>query len=193
LPAIEETLEKDLAPEQLLADSLYGSDENCQEAEQIGVEVTSPTMGSEKDSAIKFSDFQFRTDGHVDSCPSGHQPLIRKKKKTRYSQGFDADTCNGCSLLESCPVKKGKSHCFLGHDEKTMRLAKRRQQEKTAEFIDRYRWRAGVEATMSQYDRLTGVKRLRVRGLKAVRFAAVMKPIAVNIDGFVKSPLDLKC
>jgi hypothetical protein len=88
LPAIEETLEKDLAPEQLLADSLYGSDENCQEAEQIGVEVASPTMGSEKDSAIKFSDFQFRTDGHVDSCPSGHQPLIRKKKKTRYSQGF---------------------------------------------------------------------------------------------------------
>jgi hypothetical protein len=62
-----------------------------------------------------------------------------------------------------------------------MRLAKRRQQEKTTEFIDRYRWRAGVEATMSQYDRLTGVKRLRVRGLKAVRFAAVMKAIAVNI------------
>ena len=34
---------------------------------------------------------------------------------------------------------------------------------------------------MSQYDRLTGVKRLRVRGMKAVRFAAVMKAIAINI------------
>jgi hypothetical protein len=34
---------------------------------------------------------------------------------------------------------------------------------------------------MSQYDRLTGVKHLRVRGFKAVRFAAVMKAMAVNI------------
>jgi hypothetical protein len=181
LPAIEDTLEKDLAPEQLQADSLYGSDENCQEAEQMGVEVISPTMGSEKDSATTVSDFQFRTDGHVDSCPSGHEPAIRKKKKTRYSQGFAADTCNGCPRLDSCPVKKGKSHYFLRYDEKTMRLSKRRQQEKTTEFRDRYRWRAGVEATMSQYERQTGVKRLRVRGLKAVRFAAVMKAIAVNI------------
>jgi len=34
---------------------------------------------------------------------------------------------------------------------------------------------------MSQYDRLTGVKHLRVRGLKAVSFAAVMKAIGLNI------------
>jgi hypothetical protein len=34
---------------------------------------------------------------------------------------------------------------------------------------------------MSQYDRLTGVKRLRVRGFKAVSFAAVLKAVAVNI------------
>ena len=34
---------------------------------------------------------------------------------------------------------------------------------------------------MSQYDRLTGVKHLRVRGFKAVRFAATLKAAAVNI------------
>jgi hypothetical protein len=49
------------------------------------------------------------------------------------------------------------------------------------EFRDRYRWRAGVEGTMSQYDRLTGVKRLRVRGLKAVRFCATLKAVGVNL------------
>jgi len=62
-----------------------------------------------------------------------------------------------------------------------MRLAQRRAYEKTDEFKDRYRWRAGVEATMSEYDRRTGVKHLRVRGFKAVRFCATLKAVAVNI------------
>ena len=37
------------------------------------------------------------------------------------------------------------------------------------------------EATMSEYDRRTGVKHLRVRGLKAVRFCATLKALGVNI------------
>jgi hypothetical protein len=48
LPALEETLEKDLAPLEVQADSLYGSDDNIQEAEQLGVEVISPALGTEK-------------------------------------------------------------------------------------------------------------------------------------------------
>jgi hypothetical protein len=47
--------------------------------------------------------------------------------------------------------------------------------------MDKYRYRAGVEATMSEFDRRTGVKHLRVRGMKAVRFAAIMKAIGLNI------------
>ena len=59
-----------------------------------------------------------------------------------------------------------------------MRLAKRRAYEETDEFKDDYRWRAGVEAAMSEFDRKTGVKHLRVRGLKAVWFCATLKPAA---------------
>ena len=62
-----------------------------------------------------------------------------------------------------------------------MRIAKRRRYEQSAEFKDRYRWRAGVEATMSEYDRRTGVKHLRVRGLEAVRYCATLKALGVNI------------
>lgn len=46
---------------------------------------------------------------------------------------------------------------------------------------DRYRWRAGIEATISEYDRRTGVKRLRVRGFKAVHFCSVLKAVGLNI------------
>ena len=34
---------------------------------------------------------------------------------------------------------------------------------------------------MSEYDRRTGVKQLRVRGLKAVKFCAALKALGVNI------------
>jgi hypothetical protein len=34
---------------------------------------------------------------------------------------------------------------------------------------------------MSEYNRRTGVKKLRVRGLKAVSYAAIMKAIGLNI------------
>ena len=38
-----------------------------------------------------------------------------------------------------------------------------------------------MEATMSEYDRRTGAKRLRVRGLKAVRFSATLKALGINL------------
>jgi len=181
LPAIKATREKDLAPEQVQADSLYGSDDNCQQAEQMGVEVISPTMGTEKRDTCSLSDFQFLSNGHVDRCPAGHHPALRKKKKNRFSQGFDCELCEKCPLSESCPAKKGAKFFYVRYTEKTMRITRRRQHEQTDAFRQKYRWRAGVEATMSQYDRLTGVKHLRVRGIRAVRFAAVMKAMAVNI------------
>jgi hypothetical protein len=40
-----------------------------------------------------------------------------------------------------------------------------------------------VEATMSAYNRRTGVKQLRVRGLKAVTFAAVLKALGLTSSG----------
>ena len=64
---------------------------------------------------------------------------------------------------------------------KAMRIAKRRSIEQTTEFKNRYRWRAGAEATMSELDRRTGVKRLRVRGFKAVSFSATLKAIGINL------------
>jgi hypothetical protein len=60
-------------------------------------------------------------------------------------------------------------------------LSERRIYEQSPEFKNRYRWRAGAEAIMSEFDRRTGVKRLRVRGLKAARFCATLKAIGINL------------
>jgi hypothetical protein len=180
IPAIESSKEHGLAPEELLADTLYGSDENCQEAEKLGVGVISPAKGA-KEEGISLSDFGVNKKGEVVSCPQGHTPVKTKTKKTRHTLSFDSQNCCTCSFQGTCPVKQGTKYHYLRYTDKAMRLAKRRAYEQTDEFKDRYRWRAGVEATMSEYDRKTGVKHLRVRGFKAVRFCATLKAIGVNI------------
>jgi hypothetical protein len=180
-PAIESTKVKGLDPKELEADTLYGGDDNYEYAKSQGVDLVSPAKTTRNKKSNDISSFKFSNSGHVTSCPGGHKPLITKKNKSRYAQGFCPKTCSQCPLLQDCPVKAGKRHYYLRYEEKVMRLAKRRAYERTDEFKDRYRWRAGVEATMSEYDKRTGAKRLRVRGFKAVRFAAVLKTIGVNI------------
>jgi hypothetical protein len=181
IPAIESTKERDLAPEQVLGDALYGSDENCQKASKLGVDVISPTMGSKEQGDIDLSDFEVNKDGTILSCPQGHCSVRTKTKKTRHSTAFDSEHCSNCPNLNNCPVKLGKKYYYLRYTDKEMRLAQRRAYERTDEFKDRYRWRSGVEGTMSEYDRRTGVKQLRVRGFKRVRFCAKLKATGLNI------------
>jgi hypothetical protein len=181
IPALESAIERGLAPAQVLADSPYGSDENSQKAEHMGVEVVSPTMGVEKDDALSLSEFTFSEKGKITTCPQGHVPVKVKHKRHRYSAAFDSSHCTQCPFREACPVKPGKKHHYLRYEDKTMRIATRRAKEQTPEFKDKYRWRAGIEATMSEYDRTTGVKRLRVRGFPTVRYCATLKAIGVNL------------
>jgi hypothetical protein len=181
IPAIESAEKKDLAPKEVLADSLYGSDENIKAAKDKGVDVFSPPMGCEKKDQLGLSDFQLQKSGKVASCPEGHAPISSTRKKTRYCAAFDLAHCSNCPNQSICPVKAGKKAFYLRFSDKQLRIALRRSAVDTDEFKDRYRWRAGVEATMSEFDRRTGVKQLRVRGLKAVRFSATLKALGLNI------------
>jgi hypothetical protein len=181
IPALESSQERGLAPTQVLADSLYGSDENTKKAAAMGVEVVAPAMGVEKEDSLSFSAFTFSEKGKITACPQGHAPVKVKHKKHRYTAAFDSSRCIQCPFAQECPVKPGKKHHYLRYEEKTMRIAKRRAKEQTPEFKDKYRWRAGIEATMSEYDRSTGVKRVRVRGFPAVRYCATLKAIGVNL------------
>jgi len=180
IPAIEAAEKQNLKPKELIADSLYGSDDNRERAKQHDVELTAPAMGAVDQNKLNLSDFQFSAKGEVVACPCGHAPSKVKNRK-RVSIGFASRHCQNCQELSKCPVKKGKKYYYLRFTDKEMRIAQRRIFEQSDNFKDRYRWRAGVEATMSEYDRRTGVKHLRVRGLKAVRFCATLKALGVNI------------
>jgi transposase-like protein len=94
---------------------------------------------------------------------------------------FGVSDCLGCPKREECPIKSVREGYGFSYDKKQVKMARRRAAEKTAAFKDRYRHRSGVESTMSAFDRLTGVKHLRVRGMEAVRFAVMLKAVGVNL------------
>ena len=181
MPAIDDTKERNIAPDVLLADTTYGGDENVQKAKAEGVEVVSPATGKENSENIQLTDFEIGNNSNVKKCPEGHKPVDQKKKNTRNTVLFDVAQCSNCPQCSQCPVKEGKKFFYLRFDDKELRLAIRRKLEKSDLFKNRYRMRSGIEATNSEYDRLTGVKHLRVRGFKAVRFCATIKALGINI------------
>lgn len=181
VPAIEDTQKRELAPRQLTGDALYGSDGNLQQAKQRSVSLVAPTLGSECSVKMGLSAFVLSKNGKMLSCPAGHAPLMTKKKKMRFTAGLCPDTCAQCPVVGNCPVRPGKHYYYLHYDERAARVSRRRRKEQSIGFIEKYRWRAGVEATMSQYDRRTGVKHQRYRGENKIRFAAVLKAAGLNI------------
>ena len=182
IPALESTKERGLAPQEVLADSLYGSDENSERAKKLGAEVIAPVMGTPKEEALCLADFSQTDKGKIAACPQGHAPVkVKQGRKNTCSVAFASEHCSACPLREKCPVKPGRKRHYLRFDLKTLRIAGRRAREHTPEFKDKYRWRSGVESTFSEMDKKTGVKRLRVRGLSAVGYCARLKAIGVNL------------
>ncbi len=183
VPAINDAKARQMAPEQLLADTLYGSDRNHQTAKAEDVELVAPVHKGSATNTNLLTGFTFNNNGYLTQCPAGHTPeRVRYKKKTdRYSAAFTKDVCRRCPGFGLCQLKEGKNHFFLHYSGRQCRLAVRRAAEKKDAFTECYRWRAGVEATMSELDRRTGIKNLRVRGKPAVRFAATMKAAGLNL------------
>ena len=181
LPAVQNTAERTMSPKELLADSLYGSDDNVQKAKHdYGVDVVAPVMGV-KSKGINLGNFHLDSDGKIVRCPQGKSPMSVERPKDRFIAKFLSSDCQECPEVKNCPVSKGKKAYTYYYDDKMIRLSCRRLAENTDNFKDTYRYRAGVEATMSEYDRRTGVKHLRVRGLKAVSFSATLKAIGINL------------
>jgi hypothetical protein len=183
LPAITVAQANGLSPKEVLADTAYGSDQNVMAAAEKGVEVVSPVMGStnEDEDAVTLADFSFSEDETLLACPQGHAPISFKRAGKNRTVVFANMDCIGCPRKNKCLIKPVKKGYGLTYTDRVVRIAKRRAGQKTAAFKDRYRWRSGVESTMSSFDRLTGVKHLRVRGIANVRYAVVLKALGVNL------------
>ena len=195
-PVIERLEETGRKPGELFADAGYGSGENILQAQEHQVELTAPvTCGKAPDlDKMQLSDFETNEDcTQVVSCIQGHAP--RQCKVVGGGKAVEAvfsrEHCSICEFLPICPVKRIKGGDYrLKYKRKDMASSKRRVQQESHDFKERYKIRSGIEATISEADRVTGFKRSWTRGKKRVTMSVFMKALAINIKRFVQSRLD---
>lgn len=182
-PALAHTQARACAPTTVLCDTAYGSDDNVQHARRQGVEVVAPVKGPTQTPKTRLKEFTFAPDTpFVQSCPAGYAPhTVTRTKKHNLIATFAAAPCRTCPRMETCPVKVGPQGAALRYTDKQVRLAQRRAYEDTAEFRNRYRWRAGIEGSLSHLKADTGAHRFRIRGLAHIRFAVTLKALGLNI------------
>ena len=188
-PAIDAVRERDCCPKELTCDTLYGGDDNVQEAATKGVEVVAPLAGHAPSDDTNLSNFTFDETTHfVTRCPEGHKPdNVCRTRTNRIQARFNKNICCTCPRVTNCPVQPGKKASYLRYDDKMLRISQRHAYEQTREFKDRYRWRAGIEGTNSHLKSDLRAKRLRVRGIGSVRFAVILKVLGLNIMRCVKA------
>jgi hypothetical protein len=85
------------------------------------------------------------------------------------------------------PAKESKHHCNPAERALKERLQARRQAQETPEWQATYRLRSGLEGVHRAVDVMTGMKRLRVRGAKAVGCAVTLKVTGWNIQAAAKT------
>ena len=188
LPEVVSRLEESgRAPEELLADTAYGSDENVQYCAAHGTELISPVKNRHEGNEDALTAVDFDMDHEtktVTRCPAGHRPCSASYSPAR-NEGyalFDRATCQACPLAKRClTYAYQKKYRRLRYTDKTLRLEARRRAQQTSAFKERYRKRSGIEGTNSALKRARGFGKLRVRGRPAVAMAIYLKAAGHNL------------
>jgi Transposase DDE domain/Transposase domain (DUF772) len=183
-PALKDTEDRSVKPTELLADTHYGSTEALANARQQGVTIIAPAMTAKGKlkGKLTLEDFTLDEEGRVTRCPEGHAPLECRVANIRLQVLFDAKVCNICTNKSRCMVTaSGRSFPRYQYTHDRVRQRKRRLNEKTEAFRNRYRWRAGIEATMSRFKHQMGMAHLRVRGLAKISYVAFLRALGLNI------------
>lgn len=189
-PKVMEDMQgSELLPKEMLADTVYCSDDNVELAKEHGVELIGPTpksgiTKSQDNDKLNIDDFDIdeKTE-KVLCCPAGLQPLssVNSKRSGKTKTVMPQSACGQCEFLNECPVKKKGNEYILKHTARQRRNARRRREENTEAFRQQYRMRSGIESTNSGLKRRTGLGHLRVRGRPAVFNAIYLKIAGWNI------------
>jgi hypothetical protein len=84
-------------PRNFFADSLYGGDENIQQAKQdYNIDVVVPVMGA-KSKGMNLDDFLLDSDGKIIVYPQGNSPISVERPKDRFIAKFLCSDCRECS------------------------------------------------------------------------------------------------
>jgi len=197
LPAVQSLQERGIEPEELVADTGYGSTANALACAEVCIDLVSPVPGPDRKAQPEGAEMLGRFDvgpageGPV-RCPGGREPVSQTTdpQTGEIWCAFAAGACAACGLAGQCPTKpQADGTRTLRTTAGRVMHERRLLREKTKEFEDKYDMRSGIEATNSELKRKHGLADIRVRGGPRVTLSVYLKATACNIKRMLKHVL----
>jgi IS5 family transposase len=180
-PALENLQERSIACKKVLADTLYSSAENVELAKEYGVELIGPAPGKKAEISNHSIEVD-ETTYEIKACPAGHSPdEIKHSKNGAITVIWYKSNCASSCQTDSCPFKsckKGKKHYYKIE---SMKAHLRRVYEESKEFKEEYRYRSGIEGSISRFISMASARRSRYRGESKMQFSQTLKALGVNL------------
>jgi len=184
--ALDDLSERSLTPAIMLGDSHYGSSDNMALTRDRNIDLVAPARPPKGATSgrLTLEDFTLNEEGLVLRCPNNVEPASTSLAKAKLQARFDLSICRKCLDVERCPVQAAKHDGQFARFQYTPARAanqKRRLYERSEAFRDIYRWRAGIEATMSRLKYQMNLAHLRIRGMPAMRYVVNLRALGLNI------------
>jgi transposase len=197
-PAIHAALEdKQLLPGQHLLDTGYLDAELFATIPQAyGVELIGPTRPDVKAQArarqgFAAADFTIDWERRQAVCPAGHTssswtPAVDNRKNDVIKIKFAGADCAICPSRTQCIDPRAKRavprrSLTIRPEAQYHALRAARHRERTPDFAELYRRRAGIEGTISQGVRACRLRRTRYIGLAKTHLGHILTAVAVNL------------
>jgi transposase len=161
-------------------------------AQDYGVELVGPTRQdyrwqAQQGEGFAAQDFQIDWEQQEATCPGGHTsqswtPAVDKRENPVIKIKFSTRDCRPCPLRSQCTRAKSARRTITVRPEAQHKaLLAARAQEQTERFADTYAQRAGVEGTVSQGVRVSGLRRSRYLGLAKTHLQHILTAAALNL------------
>jgi transposase len=182
----------DLLPSEQLVDAGYVDAErllysqNKHEIDLIGPPGRDTTWQAQTENGLDQTCFTINWDKQQAKCPAGQSSVAWHRARSSRDTPvirvrFAPKHCQCCELRSRCTTGKKRGLTLRPREQHEV-LQAARQREQTDAFKAKYRKRAGVEGTISQADRIGGLRRSRYRGLEKTHLQNVAIAAAINLS-----------
>jgi hypothetical protein len=192
LPTVEALQQRGHQPKELLTDGSFGSTTNLLACQALGTTLVAPVTGGAGEPSDRPRIYvACLPEASPSACSQGvlacSTHSTTGKTHTTYTVRFAAEGCTGCPQAAVCPARARADGTRVfrtsAHDAVN---TLRRWRETQPDYLERYRWRSGIEATNSEMKRGQGLGRLRVRRLSRVTVSVFLKGTACNVKRALK-------
>jgi transposase len=181
-----------LLPAEHIADAGYTSAGLLVAAQQRGLTLLGPLLADHsaqaRNGGYTQDAFTIDWDNHQVTCPRG--TISRTWTPVRPAPGrpeaisvqFAAAACRACPVKGNCTTSaRSGRHLSLHPRQAHEALAAARAASTTRQWKQRYKTRAGVEGTIHQATRITGIRRARYPGLPKTTLEHAAAAAAINL------------